>query len=247
MSEFKNIFEHKNIEAGLKKPYEELKTPFKKETYSKGLPLDKSIEEEKIKSPAEKNEQLNSYEKLREDLRSRKKGGGDVHFSQLKIANLSEGALDLYQKYQDNSLAKREIIEFEKKATIDSDDYNFAAMLLNWRIDKAELERAKEKELLKKEAEKKLDELKTIKPHIAAYIDNINLDLLKRLDLKVIKDLDEQSFMNYEKNLREYFRNKTEGKEEIKKEVEKDPRYQWYCMLREILNLGPGRPDIFIN
>src|SRR4030065_2923679 len=115
-----------NIEKNL---FEKIVTPFKKETYLKGLPLDRNIEEEKIESPIEKNKQPDNYEKLRENLKSRKKGGGDVHFSQLKIANLSEGALDLYQKYQNDSLAAREIRECEKKATIDSDDYNFAAML----------------------------------------------------------------------------------------------------------------------
>ena len=76
-----------NLEKNL---FEKIVTPFKKETYLKGLPLDRNIEEEKIESPIEKNKQPDNYEKLRENLKSRKKGGGDVHFSQLKIANLTD-------------------------------------------------------------------------------------------------------------------------------------------------------------
>ena len=68
-----------NLEKNL---FEKIVTPFKKETYLKGLPLDRNIEEEKIESPIEKNKQPDNYEKLRENLKSRKKGGGDVHFSQ---------------------------------------------------------------------------------------------------------------------------------------------------------------------
>ncbi len=247
MPEFKKVFEQGDFEKKPPVPYEELKTPFKKETYQKGA-LDEQGREDKedVIDSAIKQEY---YDKIIEELRSKKRGGADFHFSQISIGELSKNreALDLYKLHTEDQLEEEKIRRFLAKVPAGSNEYNFGAMLLTWSLDRTEEKRVREKELLKKEAEQKLIELKTAKPHIAAYVDNINLDLLKRLDLKVIKDLNEQSFIDYEKNLREYFKNKTEGKKEIKREVEKDPRYQWYCMLREVLDLGPGRPDIFIG
>lgn len=219
----------------------EIKKPFQEKPLEK---IDQDIENEFY---PERGEEQDYYSMLRRELKQKREGGTDIHFSDIDIDELSPKALELYRKYKRGKINSEEIKKFSAETATASSDYSFAAMLLNWQIDKAELERAKEKELLKKEAKQKLIDLKNVKPHIVAYVDNINLDLLKRLDLKAIKDLDEQSFISYEKNLREYFKNKTEGKKEIKKEVEEDPRYQWYCMLREILDLGPSRPDIFIN
>ncbi len=101
--------------------------------------------------------------------------------------------------------------------------------------------------VIKKEAEEKLNKLKNKKPHIAVCIEGIDINSLRRYDYKMIKDLDRVNFGNYENNLREYFRNKTRGKEKDLTIIENDSRFKCYCVLKEALNLGTCRPEEFIK
>lgn len=247
MSEFKNIFEHKKVEDGLKKPYEELKTPFKKETYEKGsLDEEKNREEE----PIQKSEQ-EYYDTIIEELRSKKRGGADIHLSQIKIADLNKEALDLYKLHSQDKLEEKTIRSFLAKVEPGSNEYNLGAMLLNWSFDKVERKRTEEKEKFKEEARQKLDELKRKNPHIVAHIDNIDLTLLTSLDLKAISNIDQADpadLGEYKNRLREYFGNKTKGKPDQELIIiENDPRFKCYCALKGILELGSCSPEEFIK
>jgi len=249
MSGFRKTFELGKFEDRPKVPYEKLNTPFKKETYEKG-----SLNEEKNReeNPEQELDQK-YYDAIIEELRSKKKGGADIHLSQISIAELGKTelgkkALRLYKLHSQDKLEEKAIRGLLADAEPGSNEYNFGAMLLNWSLDRTEVKKAEEKERLKEEARKKLEELKGKNPHIVAYVDNINISLLGGLDLKAIKNIEHINVGDYKDNLKEYFGNKTKGKEgqEITI-IEEDPRFKFYCSLRGILNLGPGSPEEFIK
>lgn len=213
--------------------------------------------EKKFETPKEKfipkiEEEKDNYNLLREELREMKKGGVDIHFSRIDEENLSKETLDLYEKYKESKLTEEEVKNFAQKIPKESPDYQFAAMLLNWVIGKREELSRAEKELLKEEAKSKLEKLKKINPDIEKYLQGINLDDLLKTDYKIITDLNKQNFESYEKLLRAYFWTKVESKvEERSKEtklrmIQNDPRFQYYCLLREAMNLGGCNPETFL-
>lgn len=249
MPDFRKTFELGNFENKPEVPYEELNTPFKKETYKMGSLNEEKNREEKL---TQKSEQK-YYDEIIEELRSKKRGDVDIHLSQIKIAELGKTelgkkALQLYGLHSQDSLEEKAIRSFLADTKSGSNEYNFGAMLLNWSIDKTERKKAEEKELLKEKARQKLTELKRKNPHIVAYIKNIDIDLLNRLDLGVISNIDQISLGDYKNNLKEYFGNKTKGKsEQWFTIIKNDPRFKCYCALKGILDLGHCSPEEFIK
>lgn len=253
MPNFRKVFEQGSFKNKSEVPYEKLNTPFKKDTYKKGaLDEEKNREEEFAQEADQKY-----YNEIIEELRSKKKGGVDIHLSQINITELGKTehgkeALELYKLHSQDKLEEEIIRGFLASVQSSSNEYNFGAMLLNWSIDKTERKKAEEKELLKEKARQKLTELKRKNPHIVAYIKNIDIDLLNRLDLKVISNIDQINIDqinlgDYKNNLKEYFVNKTKGKPDQEWIIENDPRFKCYCALRGILNLEPGSPEEFIK
>lgn len=231
---------------------EKTTTPFRKDTY------DSTKKNVPPKYKIGKYEDLNAERREDRDscgidLRKMKEGGIDFHFSQIDVDSLSAKSLDLYRKFKKNKLEKDELDKFTSKFLPGDNEYNFAALLRTWLLEKKGQSVEREKETLKEEAKQKLLELKNKKPYIAAHLDDIDLDLLRRLDFKIIKNLNQQNFEDYEKNLREYFINKVESnREEKSKEIKisiikNDPRFRCYCALREMLDLEPCNPDAFIK
>lgn len=224
------------------------KTPFGSgfERYEKGKQFpekNKFAEYEK-----ERGEDAGHFNYLREKLRKMKEGGSDIHFGQIDVDGLSDEAVNFYRLFEKSNLNEKQLDEYTSQFSPGDNEYNFAALLRNWILERKNLDVEKEKTLLKKEAEKKLGELKNKKPHIAASIDNIDLNLLRRLDFKIIADLDAGKFNDYENNLREYFRNKTQkNPDERLTVIENDPRFKCYCALKEALDLGPCSPEEFIK
>ncbi len=99
----------------------------------------------------EREEENDFYSTLREELRAGKEGGSDIHFSQFDIDKLSKGALDLYEKYKKkNPKFGSDLEEFRRTTITNSDDFYFAAMLLNWNIGCAYKKRCREREAKKK-------------------------------------------------------------------------------------------------
>jgi hypothetical protein len=236
-----------NFEKFLKSKPSEIPKPFiKEEPKSLEKEILKKNEEEFVAEP-ERKEEKGYYDALREELRSMKEGGVDSHFSDIDVDNMSLETLELYRKHKKEKLSEEEIKKFDDKFERGSADYNFIAMIRNWTIDRIEKDRQKEKELLKDKAAKKFNDLRKNNPHIAARIDGIKWDDLGRADYKVLIDLNEQNLKSYEDQLKSYFSNKLRGEKEIIKALEKDPKYRYYGMLRDIMQKGPPNPDIFTH
>jgi len=224
------------------------KTPFGAgfERYEKG----KQIPEKNKFSEYEKErgEDAGHFNYLREKLRKMKEGGSDRHFGQIDVEGLSDEAINFYRLFEKGNLDENKLDEYTSKLSPGDNEYNFAALLRNWILERKDLNAEKEKEALKMEAENKLMELKKKKPHIAARLNNIDLNLLRRLDFKMIANLDGENFNDYENNLKEYFKNKTQKKpDEALTIIKNDPRFKCYAALKEALDLGPGSPEKFIK
>lgn len=106
-------------------------------------PLERSIAEIEIRKEipepevkVERGEEVDFHNTLRKELKEKQKGGSDIHFGQIDLDKLSNPALDLYGKYKRRKGGLEEsLAEFRKKTAEGSDDFNFAAMLLNWHMD----------------------------------------------------------------------------------------------------------------
>lgn len=135
---------------------------------------------------------------------------------------------------------------------------SFQAMIkhyaLNLEFEENEQKKESERKLLQKEFKSKLMELEKKKPHIVAIIEGIDLNILRKSDYEVAINLNEDRLQNYEEKLREYFDLKVDStvekrtKESKVEMIKKDPRFRYYCALREALEMkGPCSPEIFIN
>jgi hypothetical protein len=196
----------------------------------------------------ERKEERGYFNTLKTELETMQGGGGDRHLGYFDVGKLSDKALDFYREFKKNKLDEKELDEYISMFPPGDNEYNFIAFLRTWILDKKQLNAEKEKEKLKEEARRKLEELKKNNPHVVAHIDNINLDSLRRLDLKVISNIDQINLGDYRNNLKEYFGNKTKGKQEQElKIIKDDPRFDFYCSLKGILNLEPGKPEEFIK
>lgn len=198
---------------------------------------------EEIMFQPERKEEKSYYDMLREELRSMKDGGVDIHFGEINVDDLSFDSLELYRKYKKNELTEDNIAEFREKFIDKKNEHNFAAMILNWKLDKIAKDKLRETEFLKKEALDKLDELKKKSPHIAAYAEGINWEQLKGSDYKVIINLNKENFEIYSDKLKQYFRNRDDTEENIAK----DPRFRYYQMLRELMHEDPIDADKFMQ
>jgi hypothetical protein len=99
----------------------------------------------------ERKEENDFHSALRRELKEKQQGGVDVHFSQIDIDMLSPKALDLYEEYKKKKINfEGSLAEFRKNIAEGSDDYNFAAMLLNWHICYVSDKRHREREEGKK-------------------------------------------------------------------------------------------------
>lgn len=221
----------------------EIPTPFAKERDD----LKNQEKEGGVSVIPERKEEKGYYDSLREEMRKMKEGGADIHFGNIDIDGLSRESLEIYRKFKKEIIAEEDLKKISDKFERGSADYNFTAMVRNWIIDRKELEKQKEKNLLKGKAEKIVSDLRKSNPHIAARVDEIDWSKLGRVDFKTLIDLNEQSLDTYEERLKEYFSNKLKGKEEIRETLENDEKYRYYWMLRDILQKGPPDPDIFIN
>lgn len=235
--------------------FEKIITPFRKDTYEpKSKDASSRYDAEKYEElNIERKEEKDFYAGIRTELREMKKSGVDFHFSQIDPDKLSNEALDFFRKYKRNDLKEEEVDKFTSKFVPGDNEYNFMALVRTWLLEKKGIAVGKEKEMLKNEALKKITELKKKKPCIAAYLDSIDLAALRRLDYKIVEDLNPENFGDYESNLREYFSNKIKGKNnadlvETKLTIiENDSRFKYYCALREALDLGPCNPETFIQ
>ncbi len=160
------------------------------------------------------------------------------------------------KKYEGNERDDEEIIKAARKSgVIPAEDVrlSFRALIDHYARDcelkEQEKQKAIEKELLKKEAEQTLVELKKDKPYIAAHVEKIDFNALKKSDYRIIIGLNPHNFGDYDGKLREYFKNRISGKseDEAKSEIMHNPRYAWYCMVRELMNQEPINPDQFIS
>jgi hypothetical protein len=208
--------------------------------------------EDDPKVELERKEERDRYSFLRNELREMKRGGTDFHFALIDVDKLSNQALDLFEAYKRKKPAlEKSIREFMGKSAEESDDFQFAAMIGNWTMRSAEKEKAKEREALKEQAIKKVSLLKRVNPDIEQYLEEINFDLLRRLDYEAIIKLDSLHLRTYEANLQAYFRNKRK-KDNMTGElqhidprvIENDQSYKNYEMLCNILNQHPFNPDI---
>jgi len=82
----------------------------------------------------ERKEETGYRSALRADLAEMQKGGTDLHFGQIDIDKLDTKTLDFYGKYKKKQADEQEIKDFMHETMSGSDDYNFLAMLLNWKI-----------------------------------------------------------------------------------------------------------------
>ncbi|HDZ85070.1 MAG TPA: hypothetical protein ENH35_00775 [Candidatus Moranbacteria bacterium] len=97
----------------------------------------------------ERKEETGYYNTLRAKLEEMQKGGVDLHFGQIDVDGLSTEALELYRKHVKKKLTEEKIRKFMENTSGGSDDYNFAAMLLNWQIAETVDEKYKSKEINK--------------------------------------------------------------------------------------------------
>jgi len=252
MSGFRKTFEHEvgDYKKSLGVPIEETKTPFGKgvEGYGKDIkPIDELEEKYGQFSEREKDER---YENIRKRIREKKRGDVDIHLSKIDEDGLPLEALDLFEKYEHKKLHEDEVMLFTSKYEIGSEEQVFGALLRTWILDKKSMDVEKEKARLKEEAKQKLGYLRAKNkenPHIMAHVDNINISSLRWLDLNTLKNIEHINVGDYRDNLKEYFGNRTRGKQGREFAIiEEDPRFRFYCSLKGILNLGPGSPEEFI-
>lgn len=224
------------------------KTPFGTgfERYEKGKVASKK--EIADKYDKERGEDAGHFNYLKGKLRKMQAGGADIHFGQINVDALSDKAIDFYRRFEQGKLNEQELDEFISLYSPGDNEYNFAALLRNWALERKSIEIEKEKERLKKQAGKKLEEFKKKNPHVAAYVDDKIFNSLRRYDYKATIDLNQNNFRDYESNLREYFKNMTRGKKEDPLVIiENDPRFKYYRALKEALDLGSGNPEEFIK
>lgn len=242
------IFERQigDYKEKIKKFPKELPTPFG-QNFSR---FEEGKKEQKEPSDynIERKEDKGYFNILRAELKGIRSGGVDRHLGYFNVDALSNRAIDFYREFKKNKLDEKELNEYISQFPTGDDEYNFIALLRTWILDKKQIDTEKEKKLLKEKARQKLIELKRKYPHVIAYVDNIDLDLLKRLDLKVISNIDQINLGDYKNSLKEYFGTKIEGKPDQELIIIKnDPRFKCYCALRGILNLEPGSPEEFIK
>lgn len=241
MPNFRKTFELGDFKNRSEVPFEELNTPFKKETYKKG-PLDK--EKNREDDPMQELSQKD-YDEIIELLRSKKRGGADIHLSQINIAKLGETelgkeALRLFKLHIEDKLGEEEIRGLLADAKEGSNEYNFGAMLLNWSLDKTEIKKAAEREMLKREAEEKMKN----DPHISAKIEGIDLFFLRKPEWEVTTG--KRSFESYEEKLLAYLKSQKEEGRAIES-LKTDPRFQYYCVMQKVINNKSITPENFLG
>lgn len=92
----------------------------------------------------EKGEENDRYSVLRDELKDKQKGGVDIHLANIDIDKISNKLLDIYEEYKKRKIYfEKDLAEFRKTIAVDSDDFNFAAMILNWHMDRVYEEKHK--------------------------------------------------------------------------------------------------------
>jgi hypothetical protein len=174
---------------------------------------------------------------------------------------LEKNKTEKLTKYEKEKVADQNLITPEKdmarRDPAEELKLSFRAMInhyaRNLEIEGYEKKKETERQLLRKEFMLKLEELEKSQPHIAAEIKGIDPDIFRKPDYQVVLNLSENSLSDYENGLKKYFNIKLGGKcEENPVEskvqiVEKDPRFRYYCALKQLVNPGPCEPHIFIN
>lgn len=164
-------------------------------------------------------------------------------------------------KYEKEKITDQNLTTLDKdrERLIPADNFrlSFRAMIdhyaRNLEIEEYEKNKETERQLLQREFTLKLEEFRKNKPHIVAEIRGIDPSIFRKPDYEVALNLSENSLSDYEKGLRKYFDIKLGGKdkegliENQIKIIEKDPRFKYYCALKQLVNLGPCEPHVFIN
>lgn len=172
------------------------------------------------------------------------------------------------EKFKEEKLTKykKDEIDEPHSATLKKDSelrnpaeefkLSFRAMIdhyaKNLEIEEYEMRKETERQILKKEFADKLKELEKHKPHIVAEIKGIDFNIFRKPDYEVALNLNEDSLNTYENGLKKYFDIKlssnTENRSrEIKIDmIQNDPRFRYYCALKQIIDPGPCEPHIFI-
>ncbi|MFA4818073.1 MAG: hypothetical protein WC608_05160 [Parcubacteria group bacterium] len=247
-----STFEHEvgDYKRQLKRSEEKLDTPFGKgiDQFEEGKETGAKNSDKYLAYEIERGEEGGYFNKLREELKAMQGGGVDRHFGYFNVNGLSDKTIDFYRQFKKEKLDEKKLDEYISRFSPGDNEYNFVALLRNWIQEKKCLDVEKEKRELKQKAERKFNELKKRAPHISAYVNDKVFNSLRRFDYRMTVDLNEANFSDYESNLREYFKNKTMGKQdEGLAIIEEDPRFKYYCAMKEALGLGPCQPDVFIK
>jgi hypothetical protein len=164
-------------------------------------------------------------------------------------------------KYEKEKVADQDLVtlksDSERLSPADDFRLSFRAMIdhyaRNLEIEEYEKKKETERQLLKREFTLKLKEMEKSQPHIAAEIRGIDFGIFRKPDYEVALNLSTSSLSDYEEGLKKYFNIKLGGKYEASPAankfqlIEKDPRFKYYCALKQLVNPGPCEPQIFIN
>lgn len=177
-------------------------------------------------------------------------------------AYLEKNKTEKLTKYEKEKVADKTLIapekDRERRDPAEEFKLSFRAMIdhyvNNMEMEENEKKRESERKRMYQEFTQKLADLGRNKPHVVAEIQRIDSNMFRRPDYEVVFKLSENALGSYEEGLKKYFDLKTDSRTEkrtpeIKAEIiMKDPRFRYYCALRELLGVeGKCDPQIFIN